>query len=981
MKSFLFALVALLLVGYRRTDGQHIVHYSLDHLPRLSPRPESVAGVRNGMISLNGTWKFTGGGGSDENIKVPGEWEMQGFHLDSAGTAKYARTFNVPDDWKGKRVKLRFDAVSSHGVIKINGKTVGEHEGSFVPFEFDITREIHPGNNSLEMNAQSQSISDVLACTSQYAGHAVGGILRKVTLFALPEVNIAAFTYVTRFDRDYENATLMIPFEIANEGNETHDAAVLFELKDESGKPVPLAENKFSVKDISSGTSRKDTVALQVESPEKWNPEHPYRYTLITTLLIHGKRVETYEQKIGFREIEIRGNQLFVNNHPVKLHGVCRHSIYPFTGRSVPAALCLEDALLFREGNCNYIRTSHYPPEEEFLDACDSLGLFVESESSLCWMGHGAAPVWRKWDYKDPRFLPYMINANLEKMIADRNHPSVVSWSLGNESVWSPLWDKVNKVVKRLDPSRPTAFQDQCWGSYNNAGSQCDIANYHYPGLNAPAVCDTMLRPVIFDEYLHVENYNRREVLTDPFIRADWGGPLHEMYDSMYSHAGNLGGAIWAGIDDIFHMPPDSISGYGPWGVIDGWRRKKPEFFEMKKSYAPVVISNLDHPLYQNGKIILQVENRYDFTNLSALTVSYKTPRDSGTVKANVPPHGQGSIEIPLSQRQIQNSKLVITFNDPRGFICQKVLVSSPKDDDTLIRSATQATIPFQETPEAYVIKIKKVTYKISKATGQIEKADINGINAIDQGPILMILPLNRDDGGGSGIAGRNYQSDIQPFLYKGCKDWKASSVKSVKGNDGSLTIVSQGECAEASGTETIKFSRDGMVRIEYRFSIKDTVKINPRQWGVAFTLPVNYQTLTWKRHGRWSIYPENAIARNEGTASANPIHLKYVEAWEKPAGDWSSDANDLGSRDFRSTKAHIYFAQLTNIAGAGIKIFSDGTQAARSWINGDKVMFLIANYNTGGSDGFSADFYDKERMPLTKGSILKGIVRFKLLQ
>lgn len=967
--------------NYQELTAQNIVNYSLSHLPRLSPRPKAVAGIQQSTISLNGTWKFTGGKSVKENITVPGEWEMQGFKVDSAATATYTRYFNVPEDWKGKRVKLRFDAVSSHCIVKINGKKVGTHEGSFVPFEFDITKEVKPGNNSLEVDVQCQTVSDLLACTSQYAGHPVGGILRKVTLFVLPEVNMAAFTYVTRFDRRYENATLNIPLEIANEGNKEKDVHILFQLKDAHGSSILLPKNTFSINDIASGTSSKDTISLSVKAPQKWNPEHPYLYTLITILLVNTKVSEIYSQKIGFREIQIRGNQLFVNNHPVKLHGVCRHSIYPFTGRSVSPALCLKDAELFRNGNCNYIRTSHYPPSEEFLNDCDSLGLFVESESSLCWIGHGAGHIWKKWNYKDGKHLPYLINANIEKMIADRNHPSVISWSLANESVWSPLWVKVNKMVKQLDPSRPTVFQDQCWGGYNNEGSQCDIANYHYPGLNTPAACDTMKRPTIFDEYMHVENYNRREVLTDPFIRADWGGPLRKMYDSIYTHEGNLGGAIWAGIDDIFHMPDGRMTGYGPWGVIDGWRRKKPEYWEMKKSYAPVIISNRNQPDYTNGKMILKVENRYDFTNLSSLRITYKVGNDSGTVNADIPPHDKGDIVIPLSQEQLQNNKCLITFNDPRGFICQQIWISLQKENNPIIKSNDNAAIQFHETFDSYLIKIKKATFQISKTTGEIEKANINGITIINNPPVLMIVPLDRDDGTGQVRSICNYQRNIKPLLYQGFKGWTASLVKALKSNGSSICIVSQGQYDEALGEQTMKFSKDGTVTLDYTFKLKDTVQINPRQWGIMFTLPITFQTLSWKRKGRWSIYPGTDIARIKGTANANPVHLKYAEAWNKPSGPWSTDADDLGSRDFRSTKANIYSARLTDRKGAGIKILSDGTQSVRSWIDGNKIMFLIAQYNTGGSDGFSAGFYNQERMPLKGGSVLKGTVRFKLLQ
>jgi len=576
----------------------------------LSLKPYLVAHVQQPLISLNDEWNFQINTSKKLNkIKVPGEWEMQGFTVNEGETAIYTRELNIPDDWKNKIVKLRFDGVSSHALIKVNGKKVGEHEGSFVPFEVDITSALNNDKNILQVGVQAQTISDKLACTSQYAAHIVGGLLRNVVMFALPQTNISNIIVNTTFDKQFNNATLQINTTIAKASNTEFPTSFRYTLRDVNGKTVLHK------------TSKEQITNIAVKHPLQWNPEHPYLYELSTELLQKGKSIETIKQKIGFRQVDVRENILLVNGKPVKLHGVCRHSIYPLTGRSVNDSLDVKDAVLFRKGNCNYIRTSHYPPSEAFLNACDSLGLFVESESSLCWIEHPASPIWKLWNYLDEKFLPYMINANVEKMVAERNHPSIIIWSLGNESRWSPLWAKVNKVVKELDPSCPTTFHDQCWGDFNNAGSKADIAVYHYRGINGGAACDTMKRPVLFGEYAHVSCYSRRELATDPGVREDYGASLVQMYDSMYYHKACLGGAIWSGIDDIFHMPDGRIIGYGPWGVIDAWRRPKPEYYGMKKAYSPVVVTHIQYPSSNKEVLSLFVENRYDFTNLKDIII------------------------------------------------------------------------------------------------------------------------------------------------------------------------------------------------------------------------------------------------------------------------------------------------------------------------------------------------------------------------
>lgn len=947
-------------------------------LPRLSPWPARVEGVAAPRISLNGIWQFRVQDAGAKDIRVPGEWAMQGFTVDSAGTGRYTRQFSVPEDWKGKRVKLRFDGVSSHCSVRVNGRQVGSHEGSFVPFEFDLSGAVHTGTNTMEVDVACQTLSDILASTSQYAGHPVGGILRKVTLFALPAVNLSDQTYVTRFDDQYRDARLEIPFAVSNEGNGTADAEVSFRLKDDSGRPVSVKQARFSVGRIPGGETRRDTVSFFVSRPKQWNPEMPYLYTLETRLTVGGRLAEIHIQKIGFRQIEVRGSRLFVNNRPVKLHGVCRHSIDPYTGRSVSPRRCVEDALLFREGNCNYIRTSHYPPEEEFLDACDSLGLFVESESSLCWIGHGAAPVWKKWDYKDPRFLPYMMQANLEKMVADRNHPSVILWSLGNESRWSPLWADINRAVKRLDPSRPTVFQDQAWGTYNNAGSRTDIANYHYPDFDGAASTDTIDRPVQFDEFAHVENYNRLEVLTDPYVRVAWGPSLARIYDSMYAHPGCLGGAIWAGIDDIFHMPDHTMIGYGPWGVIDGWRRRKPEFYGMKEAYSPVVVKRAAAPA-DGGKLRLRLENRYDFLNLSALEITCYEGGRQRPLHVDVPPHGTATVSIPVSGRG-KNDPVRIVFRDPRGFVSQEVVIPTGETVPHAPSPGSLAPVKLSESGHDYRIQAGRNTFVVNKATGEIQTAAIAGKAVPVSAPALMIVPLNNDDGGGPGVTNCNYQTELPVLLYQPYRGWKADSVRATREDDGSVSLRVTGAYAGAGGVVVTRFEKDGSLVVQYAFTLTGTDGIDPRQWGLVCTLPRSYDRLSWDLKGPAVRYPAASLARLHGTAVARPADRSNSLRWEKPSEPWASDANKLGTNAFRSTKAGIYRASLTNAEGLGVELLSDGAKSARAWVDGDKVYLLSADYNTGGSDHFSGFFYEEQRRPLKAGSRITGNMHLQLI-
>ena len=961
-----------------QTSRQDSINAFQPVIPRLSPVPERVEGTQEAKLDLDGTWLVTvDGEGRPGEIVVPGELEMQGYAMKEGDVAAYTRKLSIPADWQGQRIKLRFDGVSSHCVIKVNGQKVGEHEGSFVPFEMDITDALHKTGdpNLLEVDVNALTISDRLACTSQYAAHTVAGILRKVTLFALPGQNIAEASVTTTLDDHNRDATLNITYGIANESIIAGKGQLQFRLLAEDGRAFSVfSSGKASF--LAPGKMLSQTVSFPVKGPQLWNPEHPYLYTLQIQLSEDGKVLETQQQKIGFRQVQVKGNQLFVNGMPVKLHGVNRHDIYPLSGRSITPELSRKDAELFKQGNCNYIRTSHYPPTEEFLEAADSLGLFVESEASLCWIGHGAAPVWDLWDPGDPKFLPYMVQANVEKIIAQRNHPSVILWSLGNESYWTPLWAKVNEVVKKLDPTRPTSFHDQCWGGYNNGGSTADIAVYHYPGMNGPAACDTMNRPVLFGEYAHISCYSRRELLTDPGVREAYGPPLVQMYDSMYHHAACLGGAIWSGLDDVFHMPDGRTVGYGPWGPIDAWRRIKPEYYGMKKAYAPVVIANLNTCRPSNGQLQLEVENRYDFTNLNKLRMTCTIDGQERVISANIAPHQKGVLAIPVPAGA---GKATLRFYDPVGFIADEEDIDLEPGVGLKTDSARIA-LSMSQDDQAGIITVQQgdIAYHISKLTGIMVDARKGGKEILRQGPVCAIVPMNREDGGMPSAAGATYQNAIYPLQNYPLMALYATHLESHEQGD-SIEIAMDIAYDGGKGTQSYTFTSDGrlIVRYSIAYSGEDTL---PRQYGLLLKLPASFDRITWQRKGSFSWYPQDDIGRPEGTALLGAKQVNGVGEWSiVPTNDWKDDANDLGSVDFRSTKRFIRKAALTDKQGDGVMVLSDGTQAVRSWLQDQYIQLLVADYNNNGSEPFYGSPHTAGRINI-KNKTIKGQLSLKVL-
>lgn len=893
---------------------------------RLSPRPQEV-------ISLNSNWTLQ----DQQPIHVPGEWTMQGFTINEGETAIYHQLLNIPASWKGQRIKLRFDAVSSHALVKVNGVKVGEHEGGFVPFEMDITNALYGANDTLTVEVQALTISDYLACTSQYAVHTVGGLLRKVTMFALPPVNLADISIKTTLDPQYKNATLQIAAATINESTMPANTALHFTLKDATGKTVLQHTSKPGAP-LAAGDLLKKEYQLPVRSPKLWTPETPYLYQLQVALIQNGQTTETTHYKIGFRQVEVKGNELLVNGKPVKLRGVNRHDVHPLTGRSITTALSRQDAQLFRDANCNYIRTSHYPPSEEFLEAADELGLFVESEAALTWIQHGASPIWKLWDYKDEKFLPYMIQANADNIQAGKNHPSVIIWSLGNESMWSPLWEKVLAFVKKTDPTRPTTFHDQCWGGFNNAHSKADIAVYHYPGINGPAHAAKSERPVLFGEYAHLSCYNRRELLTDPGIRSAYNAPLVTFYDSIYHYKGNLGGAIWSGMDDIFHLPDGQIVGYGPWGPVDAWRRPKPEYAGVKKAYSPIKITSVQE---NNGYLELTIQNRYDFTSLKEVKIDANGQLLSSAIAAG----NTGVLRVPKKN----NDPVHLTFTDPRGFICAEELFG---ETPVIPASKPAYEVSWTENSGGFFVQQGPYTYTISKTKGIITGLRKAQDTLLRQGPVFCVVPMNSEDGGKPNVAGETYQNNIYPLKTYPLYTIFAKSAHISQSAAGVRVDVDVAYTA-GKGKQSYLFTIAGELITEYEVTYKGEDSI-PYQYGLLMQLPKRFETLQWARKGEFSVYDSTDIGRNNGVAHLQAKQLNGVEEpGVQPGLLWKDDANELGANDFRSTKRFIYAASLSDQSGNTLHVLSDNKQHSRSWLQDAAIQWLIADYTNNGSEPF----------------------------
>jgi hypothetical protein len=947
-------------------------------VPRLSPVPQSVAGLAAFRLDLDGDWLFNPAPPTNfwktapangKPIRVPGEWTMQGFTVAPNVAAAYTRTFTVPAEWQGHRIKLRCEAVYSDAVVWINGQEAGRHLGGFTPFELNVTGLLRPGKeNRISIAVKNNSLADRLARGSQYAAHPLGGITRSIYLLALPQVNVACFQVATRFDAAFRDASLQAQLQVANEGTKPMaDLQAEFALSDPQGRPVAIDPARLQLPPLAPGENLERTVEIPVGAPAQWDPEHPNLYVLRCRLLQGGAPAESVERRFGFRQIEVRGNQLFLNNHPVKLHGVCRHEMHPLLGRSLTPELWRQDAELYRAGNCNYIRTSHYPPGEEFIAACDEVGLLVEEEAPFCWATHNNAEAARA----------YTLQAELEMVQRDRSHPSVILWSLGNES--EPLATNFARAVtpvRTLDPTRPLNFEV---GNFAvNAKPPLDVETAHYPSRqDISDIFANHPRPVILGEYCHLNAYNRREQIGDPGLRDLWGLGLETMWEAVRAAHGCAGGSIWAAMDDTFFLPDGRTVGYGTWGPLDGWRRPKPEYWNMAKTYSPVRIVETNATLSADGQSVqLTVENRDDFANLSEFKFAWTLADHPGIAMISAEPGKTGVLTIPAT-RDLLGKALEIRVIGPRGFLVDAydfVLGGEKHAVPPPLRKAGPVELVKDTTTIA--IRGSGFRYVLDAVTGQLRQGYAGRHELALEGPCLTLVPLDKE-GGGTQMTGR--EPSFAP-LWGLCTNWTASSVTAAQTGQ-MVTVNVAGAYSGADGGYEMAIDGTGRVQVSWRFTLKDG--LNPRQTGITFTLPGNCQTLSWHRRGQWSWYPEDHIGRLTGTAKAFPGHPACGLAGPRtqPTWPWAEDQNEYGCNDFRSTKCNIFLAQLTDGDGIGLRAVAAADRHAHAWMDGGRAHLLVADYVNDGAEGFFQMTRAISDRPIAKGGVVAGSAQVELVE
>lgn len=584
--------------------------------------------------------------GSWDKIEVPSQWELKGFGTYNYGysqpkdpeTGTYRTSFSAPPDWKNQSVKIVFEGVMTDTHVKLNGKYIGDlHQGGFYRFKYDVSEFIKLGTlNNLEVEVAKVSANNSVNRAELEADYwSFGGIFRPVYLEISPKPHIERIALDAKANGDF-----LLDAFVENASVTDQVTAQIVTLQGEKiGKPFTATATSKGVEKLSLNT--------HIENPKLWNAEQPNLYKVIISLQKKGQTIHSITERFGFRTIEIRAHEgFYVNGTKIILKGINRHSSWPESGRTLSRELQLLDIGLIKEMNMNAVRMSHYPPDLEFLDLCDSIGLYVFDELAG----------WQK-SYDEE------VGSKLvkEMVVRDVNHPSIIIWDNGNEGGWNR---KLDTHFAMYDIQKREVFHP--WENFSFWDAK------HYPGFNylenASLYSDKIILPT---EFMH------------GLYDGGMGAGLDDHWNLFMQHSNFAGGFMWVFADEgIVRTDQNNIvdvnKNFYPDGILGPHREKEASVFTVKEIWSPVFIGQrIITPSFDG---LLSIENRYNFTNLrectfkwklEALSAPFLNPQKldelSGETSIELTPGCKGYLKLSLPNDRSKYDKLSLTAFDKTG--------------------------------------------------------------------------------------------------------------------------------------------------------------------------------------------------------------------------------------------------------------------------------------------------------------------------
>lgn len=915
-------------------------------------------------ICLDGTWKFRWTPVPDERIvefyqtdfndkdwvgfPVPANWEVNGYGTPiyvSAGypfkidpprvmgepkvdyttykernpVGQYRRSFQLPAGWEARgQTFLRFEGVMSAFYVWINGERVGYSQGSMEPSEFNITNYLHAGENQIALEVYRYSDGSYLEDQDFWR---FGGIHRSIHLLHTPDIRIRDYAVRTLpVSTDYQDFILQIDPQFSVYRGMTGKGTTLQGvLKDASGREI--ATLKGDVEDIldlehkagrmnewypQRGPRKLGRMSATIKSPKRWTAETPYLYKLHLTLLTaEGEVIEQVEQAVGFRSVEIRNGQLLVNGAPVRFRGVNRHEHDPRTARVMSEERMLQDILLMKQANINAVRTSHYPNVSRWYELCDSLGLYVMDEADI--EEHGL----RGTLASTPDWHAAFLDRAVRMAERDKNHSSIVMWSMGNESGYGPNFAAISAWLHDFDPTRPVHYEGAQGAGGEPDPKTVDVISRFYtrvkqeylnPGI-AEGEDKERAENARWERLLEIaeRTNDNRPVMTSEYAHSMGNalGNFKEYWDEIYSNPRMLGGFIWDWVDQgIYKTLPDGriMVAYGGDfgdkpnlkafcfnGLLMSDRETTPKYWEVKKVYSPVELR------VESGE--LRVTNRNHHTDLSqyrclwTLSIDGKQKDQGEITLPEVAPGESETIPLPVSIADMKASakatsdlRLTISFILKRDALWAKAGHEVAWEqfciqEGALLSSKLENRGRLKVRADEEHLSISGSGFSIQwekNATGSLTSLTYHGKEMLAHPADFPLQPVTQ--------AFRAPTDNDKSFGNWLAKDWSLHQIDNPRINldsfkhevreDGAVIVRVQTRNRYKEGaivtTSLYTILSDGTIDLKTTFQPQGILPELPRL-GIAFCLSSDYNTFIWQGRGPQDNYPDRKTSAAVG--------------------------------------------------------------------------------------------------------------------
>lgn len=914
-------------------------------------REKALAGIReksSRYLSLDGEWHFAFSASADERprdfwrddfnvsawkaIPVPSAWQAQGYgqpkynnitypfpanrpliRHDINSVGSYRRDFALPDSWdRSEAIILHVGAAGAAYYVWVNGKQVGYSEDSKLPSEFDIAPYVRAGRNNISIQVFRWADGSYLEDQDFWR---VSGIERSVYLIAEPKLRLTDTGVRAGLDGKYRDGRLAVDFRVSPGAAGTVRAILM-----DGDKPVWQGERRVGA---ASG-ERMARLDASVPAPRQWTAETPNLYTLVTELTDgKGQLLQSTARRIGFRTVEVKDGQVMVNGRPITIRGVNRHEHDPETFHVISEAAMRRDIEMMKRNNINAVRTSHYPNAELWYDLADEYGLYVMDEANVeshAYMDAGnKAPGDRQAMRQlyqigfDPAWKDAHVSRVTNMIARDRNHPSVIIWSLGNEAGVGPNFAEAAAAARKLDPTRLISYL-----GYGTLELEHQVNDY--VDIYAP----------MYDSLWKMEAYARESGHKQPMIQCEYshmqgnsGGNLQDYWDLIYKYPKRLqGGFIWDWVDQGMNGRDEKgrffwkMGGdYGPNpggdiefgdGLIHADRRPNPHFFELRKVYQPIGFQ-ADAPA--SGAITLI--NRQDFRDLSGFALSWRL-LENGVVRAEgdlaapeIPARGSGQVKVPLPEGVIGNGSehaLVILARAKAGAIplvgpgtvmaWEQFLL----DKAAAVAAPVEGKVTVASDKDHRILRAGSSELSIDVRNGLVDHLDFAGRTVLKGGaPNFYRAVTDNDIGGEVPATHREWE-----FLSR---NRRVESVEAEPQADGSARI----RVIYDLGTGSVRFTSlygmtaDGHVTVTGSFEpLRDNMP-DPLRVGLYFQAPPSFTRLAWYGRGRQESYADRKsgapIALWSGRiAEQNHDYMRPMETGNKTDTRWLALADESGT-------------------------------------------------------------------------------------